>query len=122
MIDLLALPPNLMEGPYLLFMPRSVRTHMQDDYYTGGFNTQTIEQRVRSISGITDIIYTTRLTTSMVLVQLTSDVIDIIDGLAPTVVEWDSHAGFQHNFKIFAIQLPRVRANGDGQVGVAHFS
>jgi uncharacterized linocin/CFP29 family protein len=122
MIDALSLPPNNQEGPYFLFVPRQYRTHLQDDDYTGGVNTQTIEERIRANGAIADIIYTSRLTTSAVLVQLTSDVIDIIDGLAPTVVEWDSHAGFQHNFKIFAIQLPRVRANGDGQSGIAHIS
>jgi uncharacterized linocin/CFP29 family protein len=122
MVDALALPPNNMEGPYILFVARSFRTHFQDDYYTGGFNTQTIEARIRAIAGIADVIYTSRLTVGGVLVQLSSDVVEIIDGLAPTIVEWDSHAGFQHNFKIFAIQLPRVRANGDGQTGIAHIA
>jgi uncharacterized linocin/CFP29 family protein len=122
MIDLVALPPNNQEGPYILFVPRAARTHFGDDYYTGGFNTQTIDQRIRTLAGIVDIVYTSRLTTQMVLVQLTSDFVEIIDGLAPTVVEWDSHAGFQHNFKIFAIQLPRIRSNGDLQTGIVHFS
>jgi uncharacterized linocin/CFP29 family protein len=122
MIDALSLPPNLQEGPYFLFVPRGYRSHFSDDYYTGGFNTQTIEQRIKSLAGIADVIYTTRIAAGGVLVQLTSDVVEIIDGLAPTVVEWDSHAGFQHNFKIFAIQLPRVRANGNLQTGIAHIS
>ena len=54
--------------------------------------------------------------------QLTSDVFEMINGMAPTMVEWDSHGGFQHNFKIFSIMIPRVRANGDGQSGIVHIS
>jgi uncharacterized linocin/CFP29 family protein len=121
-VDALGLPPNLMEGPYLLFVARAHQFHMDDDYAPGTNQTDSILDRVRRVTGIQDVIFTNRLTTGAVLIQLSTDVIDLIDGLAPTVVEWDSHAGFQHNFKIFAIQLPRVRANGAGQTGIAHLS
>jgi uncharacterized linocin/CFP29 family protein len=121
-VDQLALPPNLMEGPYLLFVARNHQFHLDDDYAPGTNQTDSILDRIRRVTGISDVIFTNRLTTGAVLIQLSNDVIDMVDGLAPTVVEWDSHAGFQHNFKIFAIQLPRVRANGSGQTGIAHLS
>jgi uncharacterized linocin/CFP29 family protein len=120
MIDALALPPNNMEGPYVLFVARSYNTALENDYKAE--SDDSILERIRAIDGITDVVFTNRLTTGALLVQMSSDVVEIIDGLAPTMVEWDSHAGFQHNFKIFAIQLPRVRANGDGQTGIAHIS
>ena len=65
------------------------------------------------IVGIQKIIPTSRLTgTNVLLVQTTSDVVQMIDGLQPTMVEWESHGGFQHNFKLFAIMIPRIRSNG----------
>jgi uncharacterized linocin/CFP29 family protein len=120
MVDVLSLSPNWMEGPYYLFVARSHAAHLDEDYKVE--SDDTILERIRRIDGIEQVIFTNRITTGAVLVQMTSDVLDIIDGLAPTLVEWDSHAGFQHNFKLFAIQLPRVRANGEGQTGIAHIS
>jgi uncharacterized linocin/CFP29 family protein len=120
MMDLLALPPNNQEGPYILLVARAHSSNLQNDYKAE--SDDTILQRIQAIDGIEQVVFTTRLTAGAILIQLTSDVVEIIDGLAPTLVEWDSHAGFQHNFKIFAIQLPRVRANGDGQTGIAHMS
>jgi uncharacterized linocin/CFP29 family protein len=123
MMDTAALPPNLMEGPYILFMPRTLQSKMDDDYRTDVANTDSIITRIRGLAGIQDVIFTNRLTgTQAVLVQVSNDVIQMINGLNPTLVEWDSHGGFQHNFKIFAIMLPRVRANGEGQSGIVHIS
>jgi uncharacterized linocin/CFP29 family protein len=119
-IDLLALPPNNMEGPYVLFVARAHRNNMLTDFKADGDDT--ILERVQGIEEISDVFFTNRLTSGALLVQLTSDVFEIVDGLAPTLVEWDSHAGFQHNFKLFAIQLPRVRSTGDLQTGIAHIS
>ena len=120
MIDDLSLPPNNMEGPYILFVARAYASKFAEDYKAE--SDDTILDRVRGIEGIQGVVFTNRLATGAILIQLSSDVIEIINGLQPTMVEWDSHAGFQHNFKIFAIQLPRVRANGDGQSGIAHIS
>jgi len=120
MVDALALSPNFMEGPYTLFVARQYASHFAEDYKVE--SDDTILQRIEAVDGIARVVFTTKLVAGALLVQMTSDVIEIIDGLPPTLVEWDSHAGFQHNFKLFAIQLPRIRANGDGQTGIAHIS
>ncbi|MEB3026005.1 major capsid protein, partial [Parvimonas sp. M13] len=81
------------------------------DYKANG--DKTIMQRLKDIPGISDIWMSSRLTGSQVLlVQLTSDVLRMINGIQPTMVEWESHGGFQHNFKIIAIMLPQIRSNG----------
>lgn len=121
MVDLAALPPNNMEGPYVLFIPRALQSSLEEDYKANGDDT--VLDRIRKVAGIADVVFTNRLTgNNVVLLQLTTDVFEMINGLAPTMVEWDSHGGFQHNFKIFGIMIPRVRANGDGQSGVVHLS
>ena len=52
------------------------------------------------------------------LIQMTSDVIDMISGMAPTAVPWVSPDGFTLYWLIMAIQVPRVRADYDGQSGI----
>jgi len=123
MMDLAALPPNFMEGPYILFVPRGLSSKFNEDYLPTQVGSDTTLERIRDLDGIQDVVFTNRLTgTTAILVQLSNDVIQMVRGLDPTLVEWDSHAGFQHNFKIFAILLPRVRANGEGQSGIVHIS
>lgn len=113
---------NNMEGPYTLYVSRQVSARLDEDYSTA-YPNMTIRQRIMDIEGIQRIIATSRLSgTNVLLVQTTSDVIQIIDGIQPTMVEWESHGGFQHNFKIFAIMLPRVRSDGFNQSGIVHFS
>lgn len=121
MIDVASAANNNFEGPYNLYVPRAVAARFGNDYKAN--SDKTIWQRIMEIEGIQSIQQTSRLSgTNILLVQTTSDVIQMIDGIQPTMVEWESHAGFQHNFKIFAIMLPRVRSDGFQQSGIVHFS
>ena len=58
----------------------------------------------------------------IILVQLTSDVVDMIDGLQPTMVQWESQGGMVVNFKVMAIMAPRMKSDAANQSGIAHFS
>lgn len=117
MIEVLAGPPNNMDGPFVMIVPRGVGARMGNDYKASG--DKTIIQRLKEVPGLADVWTSSRLTGSQILlIQLTSDVIQMIDGIQPTMVEWESHGGFQHNFKIIAIMLPRIRSNGWQQSGI----
>jgi hypothetical protein len=110
-----------MYGPYLLFVPTAVYIRMSEDYKVNG--DLTILQRLMQIPGLDGILPSERLTgTTILLVQMTSDVLQLVDGIQPTMVEWDGRGGFELNFMIFAIMLPRVRADYNGQSGIVHFS
>ena len=112
---------NNMEGPYTLYVSRAVDVRLDEDYKAN--SDLTIRQRILQLGQIQRIFATGRLSgTNVLLVQTTSDVVQIIDGIQPTMVEWESHGGFQHNFKIFAIMLPRVRSDGNGNSGIVHYS
>lgn len=120
-----ALIAKNMFGPYLIFVPTATYTNMSRDYNatandgSGG----TVLNRILQIPGVEGIMPTNRLTGNNVLmVQMTSDVIQLIEGIQPTMVEWDDRGGFELNFMIFAILLPRVRADYLNQSGIAHFS
>jgi uncharacterized linocin/CFP29 family protein len=108
-------------GPWVLFIPLAAAAHMGDDYKTA--SDRTIWDRITAIPGIDRIVATPRLTGNQaLLVQMSSDVVQMIDGLQPTMVEWETMGGFEFNFKIIAIMLPRVRATGNLKSGIVHFS
>ena len=121
MIDTATAPTNNFNGPFVLYVSRSVGARFGNDYKAN--SDKTIQQRILEIPGIAGIKWTSRLSgTNALLVQLTSDVVQMINGIQPTMVEWDSHGGFQQNFKIIAIMLPRVRSDGWQQSGIVHIS
>jgi uncharacterized linocin/CFP29 family protein len=112
---------NNFEGPYMLYVPKTVGNRLDEDFKAN--SDKTIRQRLLEVEDISGIMSTSRLTgTNVVLAQTTSDVLQVIDGIQPTMVEWESHGGFQMNYKIFAIMLPRVRSDGLNQSGIVHYS
>ncbi len=52
------------------------------------------------------------------LVQMTSDVVDLIQGQSPVAVPWMSPDGWTFHWMIMAIQIPRTRDDYDGQSGI----
>lgn len=120
-IDTLTNSSNNFEGPFWVFVPQTVAANMGNDFKA--YSSMTIMQRLMQIPGVAGITPTARLTgTQIVFVQLTSDVIEMVNGMAPTMVEWDSHGGFQKNFKIISIMVPRVRSDGWQQSGILQLS
>lgn len=116
-----ALQADLMYGPYWMFIGKGVGTRWGEDYRTD--SDKTIISRVREIEGIAGITATHNLAEGEVLlVQLTPDVLDIVDGIQPTTIQWDTHAGMVTNFKVLAIMVPRVRNDQDHNSGIAHYS
>jgi uncharacterized linocin/CFP29 family protein len=110
-----------MYGPYLLLVPGTTGIALNNDYKTYG--TDTIMERIMNIPQIAGILPTNRLTgTNIVLVQLSQETIEMVDGIQPTMVEWDSRGGFEMNYKVICIMIPRIRATQTGQSGIAHFS
>lgn len=52
------------------------------------------------------------------LVQMTSDVVDVVMGQAPTAVNWADGPGWVMNHVILACVVPRVKVDYDGKSGV----
>ncbi len=110
-----------MYGPYVIYVPIAVFTHLGDDYKAE--SDKTILQRIKEVSGIEDVKATAELSgTNIIMVQMTADVIQMLDGIQPTMVQWESHGGMVTHFKVIAIMLPRVRNDSEGQSGIVHYS
>jgi uncharacterized linocin/CFP29 family protein len=116
-----ALKNNNMYGPYYMYVPSAVYTALSADFKATG--DRTILERVLAIPGIMGIKESKDLTASnIIMVQMSSDVIDMVDGMQPTTVQWESEGGMVVNFKVMAIMVPRVKNDYVHQSGIAHFS
>lgn len=111
-------------GPYMLYHSTGYSRYLSDDYYRSGSTSavRSLRERVMQIEGIADIRRLDRLTGGfqLILVNLDGEKIQAINGMAPTVTQWDSEGGFRKNFKVWAIQVPLLKAPYNGTGGVIH--
>jgi hypothetical protein len=107
-------------GPWTLFVPTNFETKLDEDY-ADAKGDNTIRDRVLAINGIQEIIVVDTLPNSnVVLVQKSSDVIRIVQGLALQNIQWQTEGGFVNKFKVISIQVPQIRADQDGNTGLVH--
>ncbi len=123
--DVLAMKAALIAakhfGPYILYIPTDYETVLDDDYRAA--DTKTIKERLLGISGISEIKVVDHLADDTVLmVQLSSDVVRLINGFGPRVIQWDTQGGMIHNFKVMSIRFPQIRADQAGNSGVCELS
>jgi uncharacterized linocin/CFP29 family protein len=108
-------------GPYDLIVPGAASAKLAGDFKAN--SDKTIEQRLREISVIGDLVFCDRLAvTSVVLVQTTSDVVQLWDGMGVTTVMWDLDGGMRVAFKVMAMQTPVVKSDANGNSGIYHMS
>lgn len=109
-------------GPYMLYCSPSWDVYMDADFSTSkGDNT--LRERLKKIDGILDVRTLDYLTNyDLVLVQFTPDVVRLVVGMEITTVQWESKGGMQQNFKVMAIQVPQLRADYNGNMGLVHGS
>lgn len=132
--DVIAMRQQLVDGrfygPYMLYTSTDWDTYLDQDYYalaTTGMAapTQTLRERLKKIDGIQDVRRLDFLPSSsnpftMVMVQMTPDVCQAINGMDITTVQWESVGGMRLNFKVMCIQVPRLRSDYYGRCGVLH--
>jgi len=108
-------------GPWVLYIPTAYQTKMSEDYATG--YPKSIMQRLMEIEGLTAIKVADRLTANkVILAQMTSDTVRLINGFSPKVIQWSSQGGMIHHFKVMAIQVPQMRAAQAGNSGITVLS
>lgn len=116
---------NRFYGPFMVYHSTAYDRFLDDDYYlTGGATTamRTVRERLKAIENIVDVRRLDFLTDGYVLimVQLTPDVVRLVNGMDITTVQWESKGGMQLNFKVMAIQVPQIRADYNGRSGIVH--
>jgi uncharacterized linocin/CFP29 family protein len=108
-------------GPYTLFIPADAETKLDQDYTTT--YAKTIRNRILENSQIKNIVVSDALpTANVVLMQMSRDVFDLVIGMQPTTVQWETLGGLEQNFKVMAIILPRTKSDYSGQSGIFHMA
>lgn len=104
-------------GPYRLYVPTATGIAWNLDFKSNG--NDSIMARLRQIENLQGIKSLDFLpSTKVAMIQMTSDVVDIIDGQRPTVIPFTSLDGFTLYNVIMAIQVPRFRSDYDGNSGI----
>lgn len=114
---------NNYYGPWKLYFSPAWAEFMDADY-SEAKGDNTLRERLQKIEGITDVKQADYLTgdKTMILVQQTSDVARIVNGMDITTVQWESHGGMQLNYKVMAILVPQLRNDFENQTGIVHGS
>jgi hypothetical protein len=115
-------------GPYRLYVGTQISNVLDTDYSTATNTVTTIRERLLMLDSL-QAIRTADLLTSgngatpsignkVILLQMTSDVVDMVVGQPPTVIPWTSLDGFTIHNLIMAIMIPRVKSDYEGNSGV----
>jgi hypothetical protein len=107
-------------GPWILYIPTAYETELDKNIDSTTPNI-TIRARLKMIDGIIDVKVNDRLPAdNMVLVQMTSDVVRLVRGMALQNVEWATEGGMVTKYKVMTIQVPQLRSDQNGRTGIIH--
>lgn len=108
-------------GPYVIYVGSGMSLKMSSDFKAN--SDRTIRERILAMDQISDVRVADKLpANTVVMVQMTSDVVQWVEGEPLQTVQWDVHGGFQINFKAFQIGVPFIRADIQGRSGIVHMS
>lgn len=109
-------------GPWVLYIPTSYETVLDEDYDTTTPGT-TIRERILKIAGIDDVkVVDTLPDDNVLLVQMTGDVVRLVRGIGIQNVEWKSEGNMVTKFKVMTIQVPQIRSDQGGRSGIVHLA
>ena len=105
-------------GPYMLYVPTEYGIVLYDDYDTTTPGT-TIKDRISKIDVIKGIkVIDTLANNTVVLVQMTPDVVRLVQGFGLQNVEWQTEGNWITKFKVVTISVPQIRSDQNGKSGV----
>lgn len=111
-------------GPYNLYVGTKAANVLQGDFKTNTTDSimSRLNQYVTSNGNIkirvADRMPQASTGSQVALLQMTSDVVEIVNGQPPTVIPWTSLDGFQLFWLVMAIMIPRFRSDYNGNSGV----
>lgn len=105
-------------GPYQLYIPTAYQLVLYDDYDTTTPGT-TIKDRITKIDVIKGIkVIDTLAANTVLLVQMTPDVVRLVQGFGLQNVQYSTEAGWIQKFKCVTIQVPQIRSEQNGKSGI----
>lgn len=109
-------------GPFGAFISTAWTRYFDADY-TGAysFSGQTLRSRLGMIPSIRWWQEVDRLTGfQIILVPLTTNSVELINGMPIQVVAWETKGGMVKNWKCMCIMIPRLRADANSRSGIIH--
>lgn len=104
-------------GPWMLYVPTSYETVLDDDYVSN--YPRTIRERIKGIDGIIDVKVADKLPDdTVIMVQMTSDVVRLVNGMPINTIQWETQGKMAQDFKVMAIMVPQIRSDQDGNSGI----
>jgi hypothetical protein len=113
---------SLHFGPFMLYIPTAYEAVLDNDY-SSSKGTNTIRERILqlpSIKGIKTI--DTLAADNVLLVQMTSDVVRLVQGMGIQNVQWGVEGNMITKFKVMTIQVPQIRSDHNGKTGIVHLA
>lgn len=111
---------DLKYGPYNLYVGTAYGNALTADFKANG--DKSIIARLQEIQaggrGLIIKVADQMPTTTVALVQMTDDVVQMVVGQPPTVIPWTSLDGFTLFWLVMAIMVQRVRSDYDGNSGI----
>lgn len=110
-------------GPtWVLYIPTAYETLLDSDYDATTPGT-TIRERILKISGISAVTVVDRLpANNVVLVEMRSDNVRLIEGMGLQNVEWETEGRFITKYKVLTIRVPQIRSDQNGNSGIVHLA
>jgi hypothetical protein len=110
-------------GPYVVYYPQNYETALDEDLDSNSGNDMTVRERLEKINDIQKVqLAPTLPDDNVVMVQMTRDVVQLVEGLPIQNVEWMVNGGFVGKFKVMTIQVPQIRSDYDKKCGICHMS
>jgi uncharacterized linocin/CFP29 family protein len=106
-------------GPFTLYLPGAYAARFREDFKANG--DMTLMERVLATQVIKAVRFSDVLPVgNAILIQMTSDVIDLAVASDITTIQWSSPSGWTNFFQVFAAWAPRFKADFDGHQGILH--
>lgn len=113
------------DGPYVLYIPPNYDGVIDDDYKPEG--TRTLRERILAIDGVEEVkVLPSLADDNVLLVQMTSSVVQAVIGQETTVLTWDLMGGLARNWVVMQIGAFALKTSLDEDdnsvTGIAHLS
>lgn len=106
-------------GPFTVYIPGAYAWRFRQDFKALG--ERTLMERVLAEPAIKAVRFSDVLATGNVLmVQMTSDVLDLAMAQDVTTIQWASPSGWTNYFQFFGAYAPRLKSDFDGRCGILH--
>ncbi len=108
-------------GPFVIYIDPTASIKLSGDFKTN--SDKSIRSRMAEVDSVSDIRTLDTLDANEVLmVQMSPDVVTLLEGEPLQNIQWDVNGGMQINFKAFMIEVPLIRSTADGKSGIVHMS